>query len=81
MSPRQMVIATLKDATKEILKEQTRLKMVVRSRHEIEAQEAQIRQTIRVLKLRLNRELTANKELLGVVDDEDGEGEGWKQIS
>jgi hypothetical protein len=79
-SPRQLVLTTLKDITRECFREQTRLKMVVRARREIEAREAALRQNLKVLKQRMNRELTANRKLLGVVDDgwEDSEGEQWK---
>lgn len=80
-SPRQMVITTLKDLTRECLREQSRLHFVLRSKAVIEAREREIRGRIKGIKLRVNRELTAHKEMLGVgpaLDWDDGDGEEWK---
>ena len=77
-----MVIATLKDLTRECLREQVRLKMVMRHKGIIEMQEHNLRRRIKMLKMKVDRELVTHKELLGVgVAFEDSDGEEWKQVA
>lgn len=80
---RQMVVATIKDLTTQCLRDQMKLKMVLRSKAEIEARERQLRAQIRTTKLKVNRELRSHGELLGVNPSlwEDIDGEEWKQIA
>lgn len=79
---RQMVVLTLKDLTRQCLHEQIHLKMLGRSRREIEYEERQARDRIRMIKLKVNREILAHSTLLGVDLDamnEDNDGEEWKE--
>ena len=80
MNQKQLVVMTLKDLAQECLREQMRLKTVVRDKNILEGREKVLRHNIKVLKMRVNRELIAHKDLLGVgVIFEDNEGEEWKQ--
>lgn len=83
MSPRQLVVGTLKDLTRQCLHEQFQLKMLTRNRHEIEAEERRARERIRQIKLRVNREIIANGKLIGVdinaLQGDDDDGEQWKE--
>lgn len=79
---RQMVVLTLKDLTRQCLHEQIHLKMLGRSRREIEQEERQARNRIKMIKLKVNREILAHSTLLGVDLDamnDDGDGEEWKE--
>lgn len=82
MTARQLVIATLKDLTRECLREQVRLKMVLRHKGIIEMKERDLRRRIKMLKMKVDRELVTHKGLLGVgVALEDSDGEEWKQTA
>jgi hypothetical protein len=87
-SPRQIVLATLKDLTRQQIREQVKLLMVrntkgelERARQEIEAEERQVSARIKEIRLRRDRELSVHREMLGaqgLFEDED-DGEDWKQ--
>ena len=82
MNNRQMVIATLKDLTRECLREQVRLKVVLHRKGIMEMKERDIRRRIKMLKLKVDRELVTHKGLLGVgAAFEDSDGEEWKQVA
>ena len=85
MSPRQLVVGTLKNLTRQCLHEQFQLKMLAKDRHEIEAEERRARERIKQIKLRVNREILANGKLIGVdinvLRGDDDDGEQWKEYA
>ena len=75
-SPKALVIATLKELTRQAVKEKLHLSMVSQTRRAMEEEEAMTKRKIVELNRRIARELTANARLLGVKSEEQPEGDG-----
>jgi hypothetical protein len=82
-SARQIVISTLRQLTRQCIAEQAELRILgMRQRkvnRELDRLQLACRAKLKQTKLRIDRELKAHKDLLGVEQgDNDREGESWK---
>lgn len=70
-SAKQLSILTLRELTKQCVKEQIHLKLLSTTRRAVEADIAGTRQRLAQIKARVNRELLASAKVLGVRDQDD----------